>query len=122
MRTMTMRTGIALLGCLVFFAACGGDDGEANKAKLGALKEQHRQLNAEMAEKSAAWQTTLNAVIPAQKAWQIAKKKGDEGATAAAKEALDDAKAAAAQVSELKEALRVKIRDLGDRIRKLSPR
>ena len=114
-----MRTTLAMLACLVFFAACGGDDGEAKKAKLADLQKQYKALNADFAEKSVAWQVVKNAVIPARSALLRAKKSEDEGAAAAAKQAFEEAQAAANDVIQQEQALQGRIRDMKDEIKRL---
>jgi len=105
-----MRTAIVALSCILLLAACGGDNGAAAKKKKKAdLQTQYRALNGELAQKMEGWQTTLNAVIPAHSAWKRAK--GSDGA-AAAKQALDEANAAADDVLKLKRALEIRIRDV----------
>jgi len=114
-----MRTTLALLACLVVLAACGGDDGEARKAKLADLTKQYHALNAEFAEKSVAWQVVKNAVIPARSAWIRAKKSENETEAATAKQAFEEAQAAANDVIAQEKALHDRIRDLKDEIKRL---
>jgi chromosome segregation ATPase len=115
-----MRTTLAMLACLVLFAACGGDDdGEARKAKIANLRKQYQALNAEFAEKSVAWLVVRNALIPARSAMLHAKKSEDEGAAAAAKQAFEEAQAAASDVIQQEQALQGRIRDLKDEIKRL---
>ncbi len=113
-----MRTAMALLTCILLVAACGDKEAAnaAKKTKLTDVLSRYRVLNGQLAEKMEGWQATLNAVIPAHSAWKRAK--GTDG-EAAAKQAFDEANAAASDVTKMKRALEIQIRDLKDKIRQL---
>ena len=111
-----MRFTIAILSCALVLSACGDDKHAAAKAKIKDLLPTYQQLNAEYETKFEGWQETLNSVIPARSAWLRSKGTDEESA---AKAAFDAVNADSAEAIKLRDELRIKIRDVKDKLTKL---
>lgn len=116
MRTVTiiLLAGLAGLGLL---AACGDDGDAAAKAeRIKALKLEIKAHNATYVEIQPGWREIRDKVIPARGAWLRAKGTDDE---ATAKEAFEQAAAAAQETIEAENAWKAKLRELEEELRRL---
>lgn len=116
-----MRSVIAFVVPLLLLAACNGNDEEiaAKRQAHKKLEAQYQKLNGELADKLEVWGPVKFAVIPARKEWMRAKRSGDSDETAAAKQALDQAQAAANDVTSKEQALKARINELRDKMNEL---
>ena len=116
MRTVTTIL-LAGLASLLILGACGGDDDAAKRTqRLKGVKQEIKDHNAKYVEIQPGWREIRDKVIPARGAWLRAK--GTDG-EAAAKEAFDQASAAAQETIDAENAWKAKLRELEEEQRKL---
>lgn len=116
-----MRMVIAFVVPLLLLAACGGNEEEiaAKKQTLRTLRAQDKELNKQYVEQSKKWGPIKAALIPAQREYERAQASGDADATAAAKAALDQAKARYNDVLAQEDALKRRQQEMRDKIGRL---